>query len=243
MDWYLVARADVPRAIDTEARLDFFVEAPPEVQAEVVGEEVITHESLMAKSKHVSMNYVILAFVLMLVFGVASIIGIALRVPEGQRIYPATGGSALLLLSLFLVWLEMKKTVARHGFTRLNSRFARIDATRVATELDWFSPTVVNEVTVALVAEERATSGVGTNKSGFYAKVHGAIERQPIGRAGAYRLHLEFDLPELREIGWSLEVKDNQLVWYVALEFDVESGPELDEQVPLRVRPVLGPAQ
>lgn len=232
VDWYLDARADVPWALDAKTSTDFFVEPPPQVEAEV---------QVMAASTVPAAVWIFGSLVMapvVLVFVVGSL---------GEGL--VNGDIAQLLAGLAccaIVWLllgdTIKRRIAKRAFRLLAMHVERVGPRRVAVLVDYASSKTLNAVLAKLVVTEVAVRGSGTNSTTFRETIHELQQQVPIGHIEQDRLRVELDLPDPQAVGWSFEVSDNKLTWHLALDFDIENCPNLSEELSLDVRPRVGPA-
>ena len=79
--------------------------------------------------------------------------------------------------------------------------------------------------------------GSGTNQTTYRERVYSQLEKIHVGRSGEHSCEVSLSLPAPRSLAWSFEATDNKLRWYVQIDCDIESWPDLSETFPLSVRP------
>jgi len=233
LDWYLDARTDVPWAIDAKTSVDFFVDYGAEAAYElVVG---FDEDSKLALSSTLAPTP---ALLLLLVPGLGAGFYM-LYLGLTDHYIALLAGLAWLGIVGFFAFTLVKKRVAKSAFTRFDWRVSGGVDGPLVVELDYGVRQRVNAVEAKLIAEEVVVSGSGTNESIHCEIVSSSSARQVVG-ASAGTLRFELDVPHPSTVGYSFEVEDNQLRWYVVLDCDIESWPDLEQRLGLELRPQRG---
>ena len=107
----------------------------------------------------------------------------------------------------------------------------------MTASVDYATSKRVHKVIAKLMVQEVVVRGSGTDRTTYRHTVHQVGEVVPIGHVGQSSFQVDIQLPDPRALGWSFEATDNELKWYVVLDFDIDGWPDLEEEVPLMVRP------
>ncbi len=224
IDWFLEARADVPWAIDPKTKIDISVRAPANCRP-----DIRRVAPLRARARKI------------LIFGlVVLFVGLGVGL-FGMALNPIDDLSGLIFLGLsgtllWIAWKLLGSRVARKAFTRLDSTVATTSDKLLVT-LEFTSRKPIESLIASLVAEEVVASGHGTDRSVHTHRVYEQHRLPTVGPAGTHRIDIDYPMPDFDQIGWSFATSDNELKWYVELNFDIEGWPDLIERIELQVTP------
>ena len=225
VDWYLDVRADVPWAIDAKSSLDFFVEYPPEQPYDLVIQD--------SQAAHVASNFALVFIGLFWIPGFV-LLGVGLTEDAGALI----GAAIWLAVMVFITGAMVKKRVAKSVFTRFEPQLSGgVDGHPLIVELDYATNKRVNAVEARLEAQEVVVKGSGTDKTTYRQNVYRSGTREIVGSIGQHRMRFELAMPHPSTVGYSFDATDNDLDWFVILDIDIESWPDLEERIDLRVLP------
>jgi len=239
VDWYVMARADIPWAIDPKAEAEFLVEAT-EVENYDFGTSYAPPEQLYRSAeKGLGCKFAFLG-----VFLVAGGLILGVGAAAGEVIAVIVGGifmsiSALAILGLFWRGIAQRKLGAPE--VRIGASVARPgDMVPVSITIRPRAALKLEGVTAALRCSEVVVSGSGTNKHTHRQVLHQSEAAfDPGGR----------ELPAGEEVvaGGVVEIPpgapptfaapENKLEWVIALRIGIAGWPDWKRDYPVSVRP------
>ncbi|NVB39570.1 hypothetical protein G6O69_17135 [Pseudenhygromyxa sp. WMMC2535] len=227
VEWQLEARADVPWALDVEASADFFVELNTDVEVEItqrsVPESSMTFDVIMTT-----------LLVLMVAVGVFSTVNSIIEGDIGMSVFGIVACAGFV----YMLWIYTKRAIARRALSRLTMNIERPDAGRVALDIDCASSRKIEGALVKLVAEEYVNRVVDGKRSYSNETIYEDTQHVTLGQLGQHSFRVEFELPDFGEVPWTFSASCNEIKWYVLVDVDIENWPDLEERIPLEIRPV-----
>ncbi|WP_157595926.1 hypothetical protein [Plesiocystis pacifica] len=227
VDWYLTTTADVPWALDPEARQDLRVQLPPGSLFDVSQGSADTQASGCAQA----FGLIILGFM-----ALAGLIPLGAAITEGNPF--------MALFSLFwwgilggITWVVVKQRVAKSAFSKFEASVRHFEANQLTVSVQYRTRRTMNMVTAKLEVEEVVIRGSGTDATTYRETRHSDARPLVVNAAGQQHHEFVFELPNPELVGFSFDAVDNDLVWKVVLDCDIDQWPDLEETIPLQVRP------
>jgi hypothetical protein len=250
VDWYLVARADVPWAIDPKAEQDILLlPAPPKEAASGTyrGAPMLAPQAhnlgpaQRGSAQSIWVKFVGVAFFLIFFF-----------VFFGSSLFEA-GRPNWMLLAFFcvflfvitrMIWADVRNLAARRklGEVRLTTDppFAmRGQAIVVRAALVPLDDARLTRVTTTLLGEEIAVSGSGTKKTTHTHKLD-AVEAEmssgmTVTKGQPTELTCTLQVPA--DAAPTFRAPDNKVRWRVIVHFDIDAWPDLEETLEVDILP------
>lgn len=244
LDWSLVARADIPWALDPKAEEEIVIapggdtlDAEVDLQRE---QAVQTARTLQGGCMAVFGLLFALPGLFSIVFGVIGLLsgelGAVVAIPFGAVFAAVGGGLAYMgvrnhLAQLRLGAIEMSVTPTR-------ARPGELVTCRV--RLSPKADVQLNGITVTFAGREVVVRGSGTNRSTYTHALHSEETVIEGSRRGLRRLEdvtfeHTFRVPE--DAAYSFSVRDNRVTWSVSVHVDVDGWPDWSQEQPVLVLP------
>ncbi|NVB39567.1 hypothetical protein G6O69_17120 [Pseudenhygromyxa sp. WMMC2535] len=226
--------AMLPDFLNPDERIEFFVEALPGTDFEIVAEEELTVDAMMLSDSDDGKALRMFRGIGAVVIGVPLIFMV--MAVDGAKVSFIIGSVILTVVAISSMSL-IKKFTARKAFTRMNASLERVDANHIALNIDCATTKLLNSVTAKLEVEETATSGSGTDSTSYRELLYENVQEAYVGVMGESKVRLEFDIPDVNEIGWSFSARSNHVSWSMVVEFDIEGWPDREEKLMLELLP------
>lgn len=243
LDWALVARADIPWALDPKGDEEVVV---------VPGDDTIDAEVALQRGVHAhkpGQGGLCLAL-FGLVFAVpglgimgGGVVALARGNFGGVMMLPFGGIFAAVGLGVMFLGLRNRLAQMRLGAVELSVEPGRLrpgEAVTCTVRLAPKSDIELNGVTMTLHGREQVVRGSGTNRRTFTHDMHKvelvvADSKRSVRRLEDLQFEHTFRLPE--DAAYSLAVSDNTVLWSVSVHVDVAGWPDWTEERPLLVLP------
>ncbi|EDM77023.1 hypothetical protein PPSIR1_16020 [Plesiocystis pacifica SIR-1] len=228
VDWYLTTSADVPWALDPKARQDLWV----------LPAQGSPFDLVQGESEHVENSAAgkVIGVIVMCMLGLIGLI------PLGAAL--ATFSPLMIVFSLLwwgvlgvIAWSVIKPRVAKSVFSSFDAQVQRTSAAHLAVSVHYRTQKRVNMITAKLEVEEVVVHGAGTNRTTHRELRYSDPRPVMVNATGQQHHQFAFQLPDPALVGFSFGASDNDLVWKVVLDCDIEQWPDLEETIPLQVRP------
>ena len=250
VDWYIIARANIPWSFDPWEEADFLVEPGWNTAYEpyLTGDPTCSSNASLEHRVQVAqsgqLGTVIFGFIFLLVGVIA---GLDIAFDDDSSV----GGLIMALIfgsvgaaSIFF-GLRNRLATIKLGEIKVQIPQKRLRAGGIVEVLINIPPASrahLNKITARLVATEVVISGVGTNKTTHTHTVYddpphtfeGSVDRELLEGESAHfshRYRLPYDVPP------SFHADENDLNWSIAFHVDIARWPDWMQYRPLEVLP------
>lgn len=223
LDWYLEARADIPWAIDPKAKSQFFLAGAQGRTFDMrrapkfgkpTGRPLKTYLQFAASGIAVAASiYHFLEF------------RVLLRDPVFQL--------AMAAVLIYGAYRVVHQLLSRVALSRLDVALERRSSDKLRVEVRYANRIAHHSLTTALVIEETVISGHGTHQQTLTECTARIYDHDTTNRDGVQIVNLE--LPNPDDVGWPVELEDNELHWFVEVNFDIPNWPDVVRRIPLEL--------
>ncbi len=243
LDWALVARADIPWALDPKGEAEIVV-VPGR---DTMDAEVALDREKVAQARALAGGCMVLFGLAFALPGLATIVGGLIAVASGELggLVAVPFGGIFALVGVGVAFMGMRNHLARMRLGAIEASVApgRARPGDVVTCTVRLSPRAdveLNGVRVTLHGREVAVRGSGTNQRTYTHDLHReevTLEgsRTSVRRLDDVELQHAFRLPA--DAPYSLSVRSNAVRWTVSFHVDVAGWPDWTEEQPLIVLP------
>jgi len=236
VDWYLLARADVPWAIDPKAEQVVFLRAPPAApQAEVPQRE--DYEDIPISKRGCCLFAALVPWVLIIPTVSFHRIG-----PVGWVVTTVLALLSLVPVAVFLLRRQVLKRLGAVEFGVVPRRVPPGGNFQLGIRLTPTKDLLLNGITVTLTCQESATSGSGSNRTTYtqevLEEVLTVVEDHRIAAGETWTGTLPLPIPA--DAPATFKAVDNEIEWEIEIHLDIPGCPDL--KVP-HVITVLHPGQ
>jgi hypothetical protein len=239
VDWYLKAQLDVPWAIDPKTQLSFGVQPGPEPPPAPA--ELKDKVDAQRGSKLATTPLVLVGAVFALAGGV---IMAGAMMDSDAPIFAVMFPGVFVLVGLALVSAALRNKMAAKKLGQVNLSVLPLEVgpgQEVACHLHFVPKKAVslNHITLFLTCQEVVVSGSGTNRTTHRNELHRQekklISGRDLKRGMPFDQDATFTLPERGPL--SFAGSDNDLIWQVKCEIDIDKWPDWNKAIPFVVWP------
>lgn len=236
VDWQIMARADIPWAIDPKASIDFVVErnndknygnVPANAPDKLPHYDPGKYQSLM----------------LLVPLGFAAVgSGFAITGWMDNDLFNVFFGSIFVFVALIAGYKIIQNSLAQRKLGKVDIKIkpSSLQPGEEAVVTLGFTPNSaidVNNITASLVAKEKAVSGSGTNRTTHIHSLHN--EEYPLSSprqlSKGLPVHHRLRISIPQDAPHTFIASDNSIEWQLVLTIDIDNWPDWSNSNPIQV--------
>jgi hypothetical protein len=239
VDWYLKARLDVPWAIDPKTQTSFGVHPGPEPPP--APSEIKERINAQRSGKGATGPLAVVGAI----FALAGLAVMAGAIADSDApIFAVIFPGIFVAVGLGLLFAALRNKFASRKLGKVNLTVLPLEVgpgQEVACHLHFVPKSTVhlNHIKLILSCSEVVVSGSGTNRTTHRKELHrqekNLVSGRDLRRGMPFDQDTTFSLPQRGPL--SFAASDNDLIWQVRCEIDIDKWPDWTKELPFVVWP------